>query len=114
MGQGRLLVSAAGSRAYNVALLAFVFDRTHSLAWVGAAGLVSFIASLLRSTHGGLSAERIEQVRLLRGADLGSGDRHALSRGAQHAGEHPARLAGDRQHLTSAAGGGPRDALAVR
>ena len=37
---GGLVVSATGSWAYNVALLAFVFERTHSLAWVAAAGLV--------------------------------------------------------------------------
>ena len=31
---GALVVSATGSWAYNVALFAFVFDRTHSLGWV--------------------------------------------------------------------------------
>ena len=35
-----LVISATGSWAYNVALLAFVFERTGSLGWVGAAGLV--------------------------------------------------------------------------
>ena len=31
---GGLVISASGSWAYNVALLAYVFDRTHSLGWV--------------------------------------------------------------------------------
>ena len=54
---GGLLVSATGSWAYNVALLAFVFDRTRSLAWVGAAGLVRFVPSLVLSPYGGVIAE---------------------------------------------------------
>jgi MFS family permease len=65
-----LLVSATGSWAYNVALLAFVFDRTHSLSWVGAAGLVRFVPALLLSAYGGVIAERTERVRLMIGADL--------------------------------------------
>jgi MFS family permease len=67
---GGLVVSATGSWAYNVALLAFVFDRTHSLAWVGAAGLVRFIPALMLSAYGGVIAERTERVRLMLGADL--------------------------------------------
>ena len=43
---GGLLVSATGSWAYNVALFAFVYGRTRSLPWVGAAGLVRFVPSL--------------------------------------------------------------------
>jgi MFS family permease len=65
-----LVVSATGSWAYNVALLALVFDRTHSLAWVGVAGLVRFIPALLLSAYGGVIAERTERVRLMLGADL--------------------------------------------
>ncbi|MBA2309754.1 MAG: hypothetical protein H0W01_10785 [Pseudonocardiales bacterium] len=38
-----VLISTTGSWAYNVALLAFVFERAHSLGWVGAAGLVRMI-----------------------------------------------------------------------
>src|SRR5580658_3546139 len=67
---GGLIVSATGSWAYNVALLAFVYDRTHSLAWVGASGLVRFVPALLLSTYGGVIAERTERVRLMVGADL--------------------------------------------
>jgi MFS family permease len=62
---GGLAVSATGSWAYNVALLAFVYERTHSLGWVGAAGFARFIPALLLSTYGGVIAERIERVRLM-------------------------------------------------
>jgi hypothetical protein len=67
---GGLLTSATGTWAYNVALLAFVFDRTHSLGWVGAAGLVRFLPSLALSPYGGVIAERMERIRLMVGADL--------------------------------------------
>jgi hypothetical protein len=67
---GGLIVSATGSWAYNVALLAFVFERTHSLAWVGVAGLVRFIPALVLSTYGGVIAERTERIRLMLCADL--------------------------------------------
>jgi MFS family permease len=67
---GGLVISATGSWAYNVGLLAFVFDRTGSLGWVGAAGLVRYIPSLLLSPYGGVVAERSERVRLMVGADV--------------------------------------------
>jgi MFS family permease len=62
---GGLVVSATGSWAYNVALLAFVFERTDSLAWVGAAGLVRFVPALVLSPYAGVIAERTERVRLM-------------------------------------------------
>ncbi len=65
-----LTISQTGSWAYCVALLAFVFDRTHSLAWVGAAGLVRYTPMLLLSVYGGVLAERTERVRLMLRADL--------------------------------------------
>ena len=67
---GGLVISATGSWAYNVALFGFIFARTHSLSWVGAAGLVRFVPSLLLSTYGGVIAERTERIRLMVGADL--------------------------------------------
>lgn len=67
---GGLVVSLTGTWAYNVALLAFVFQRTHSLGWVGAAGLVRFIPALVLSPYGGVIAERTERIRLLIGSDL--------------------------------------------
>jgi CRP-like cAMP-binding protein/predicted MFS family arabinose efflux permease len=67
---GALLVSATGSWAYNVALLAFVYDRTHSLGWVAAAGLCRFVSALAASPYGGVIAERTERIRLMFSADL--------------------------------------------
>lgn len=67
---GGLLISATGSWAYNVALLAFVYDRTHSLDWVGAAGLARFVPQLVLSAYGGVIAERTERIRLMVGSDL--------------------------------------------
>lgn len=67
---GSLTISATGSWAYNVALLAFVFERTHSLAWVGFAGVVRFVPALLLSVYAGVVAERAERVRLMVWSDL--------------------------------------------
>lgn len=67
---GGLVVSATGSWAYNVALLAFVFERTNSLAWVGAAGIVRFVPALVLSPYAGVIAERTERVRLMVWSDL--------------------------------------------
>jgi MFS family permease len=65
-----MLVSLAGSWAYNVALLAVVYDRTGSLAWVGAATLGRFLPSILCSPYAGVLAERLERVRLMVACDL--------------------------------------------
>jgi MFS family permease len=65
-----LTVSLIGTWAYNVALMAFVFERTHSLGWVGAAGLVRFIPALVLSPFGGVLAERTERIHLMVGSDL--------------------------------------------
>jgi MFS family permease len=67
---GGLVISASGSWAYNVALLAYVFDRTGSLGWVGLAGLGRFVPALLFSTYGGVLAERFERVRLMVASDV--------------------------------------------
>jgi MFS transporter/cyclic nucleotide-binding protein len=67
---GALVASATGSWAYNVALLAFVYQQTHSLGWVGAAGLGRFVPALLTSAYGGVIAERFERVRVMVCSDL--------------------------------------------
>jgi MFS family permease len=64
-----LVVSATGSWAYNVGLLALVYERTHSLVWIGAAGLARFLPSLLASPYGGVIAERTERIRLMVASD---------------------------------------------
>jgi MFS family permease len=65
-----LIVSATGSWAYNVGLLALVYERTHSLVWIGAAGLARFVPALIASPYGGVIAERTERIRLMVGADV--------------------------------------------
>jgi hypothetical protein len=67
---GSLTISATGSWAYNVALLAFVFESTNSLAWVGAAGVARFVPALLLSPYAGVVAERTERVRLMVQSDV--------------------------------------------
>jgi MFS family permease len=67
---GALVTSATGGWAVNVALFAFVYDRTHSFAWVGAVGAVRFLSALICSPFGGVVAERTERIRLMVSADL--------------------------------------------
>ena len=67
---GGLLVSATGNWAYNVALLAFVFERTHSLGWVGAAGLARFVPSLLLGPYARRHGRALERVRVMVSSDL--------------------------------------------
>src|SRR3954465_15814816 len=65
-----LVISETGTWAYNVALLAYVFDKTHSLGWVGAAGLGRVVPSLLLGASSGVVAERFERVRVMVSSDL--------------------------------------------
>ena len=60
-----LAISMSGSWAYNVALVVFVFNATHSPAWVAAASMTRFLCALVASPFGGLVADRVERVRLM-------------------------------------------------
>ena len=60
-----LTISMSGSWAYNVALVVFVFNATHSPAWVAAASMTRFLTALVTSPVGGLVADRLERVRLM-------------------------------------------------
>jgi hypothetical protein len=64
------VISATGSWAYGVGLVALLFARTHSLAWVAAGALARWIPSLVLSSFSGLIAERFERVRLMLSADV--------------------------------------------
>jgi len=64
------LISFTGSWSYSVALVAFVFERTHSLTAVGGASLARFVPALLLSAYGGVVAERFERVRVMIASDL--------------------------------------------
>ena len=56
-----LAISMSGSWAYNVALVVFVFNATHSPAWVAAASMTRFLCALIASPFGGLIADRVER-----------------------------------------------------
>src|ERR1700683_1517063 len=60
-----LAIAMSGSWAYNVALVVFVFNATHSPAWVAAASMTRFLSALVASPFGGLLADRVERVRLM-------------------------------------------------
>ncbi|HXW46926.1 MAG TPA: MFS transporter [Streptosporangiaceae bacterium] len=59
------LVSSSGSWAYNVALMVYLYDRTHSASWVAAGAVGRFVPTLLCSGYAGVIAERFERVRLM-------------------------------------------------
>jgi MFS family permease len=65
-----LAISMSGSWAYNVALVVFVFNATHSPAWVAAASMTRFLTALVTSPFGGLVADRLERVRLMVTLDI--------------------------------------------
>ncbi len=67
---GGLAVSAAGSWAYNVALIVYAYQETHSAAWVAAATLGRFIPTLLTQSYAGVLAERFERTRVMMTADV--------------------------------------------
>ncbi len=60
-----LAISFTGSWAYNVGLVVFVFNITHSATWVAVASMTRFLTALLASAVGGVVADRLERVRLL-------------------------------------------------
>jgi MFS family permease len=60
-----LVTSQSGSWAYNVALVVYVFNATHSPAWVAAASMARFLSALLSSAFGSIVADRVERVRLM-------------------------------------------------
>ncbi len=63
-------VSAAGSWAYYVGLVVFVFQQTHSATWVGAVALSRFLPPIVFGSYGGVLAERYERTRLMVKLDL--------------------------------------------
>lgn len=86
---GALTISALGSWAYNVALVAYVYDRTGSTAWVGAIALGRFVPSLLFSSYAGVLAERFERVRVMITSDLLCATYMIAMAGAMAAGASP-------------------------
>ncbi|MEP7056076.1 MAG: MFS transporter [Actinomycetota bacterium] len=65
-----LLQSSMGDWAYNVALIVYVYDQTHSAGWVAACTVGRMVPRFLASLYAGVVAERFERVRVLVTADL--------------------------------------------
>lgn len=65
-----LAISMTGSWAYNVALVVFVFEMTHSAAWVAAASMTRFLVALVASPFAGVLADRVERIRLMVRLDM--------------------------------------------
>jgi MFS family permease len=63
-------VSQVGDWLYNVALTVYVFDRTHSAAWVGAMTLLRLIPYVLFAPLGGMIADRFERRMVLVVSDV--------------------------------------------
>src|SRR3954468_399949 len=58
-------VDAVGGWAYNVVLIVYVFDRTHSTNWIVATTASSWIPRALTSTYAGAVADRIERTLVM-------------------------------------------------
>jgi len=67
---GALTQSAMGDWAYNVALIVYVYNQTHSAAWVSAGTLCRMVPSFFASPYGGVIAERFERIHVMVSADL--------------------------------------------
>ena len=67
-----LVVGAAASQIgdwlYNVALLVYVYDKTHSASWVAAATMVRLIPLVVLGPLGGVVADRFDRVRVMIGS----------------------------------------------
>lgn len=63
-------MSQAGDWLYNLALLAFVFGRTHSSAWVGATTAARVLPIVLLGPLGGVVADRWDRRRIMICSDL--------------------------------------------
>lgn len=66
----RLLITAfvadqLGSWAYNVVLIAYIFERTHSVTYLTVAGFVRFTPGLVLSPYAGVLADRYERSKVM-------------------------------------------------
>lgn len=59
------LVDGAASWSYNVVLIAYVFDRTHSATWVTALVTVKWVVGMLCGGYAGVLADRFDRRAVL-------------------------------------------------
>ncbi len=64
-----LAVSQAGDWLYNLALLAFVYERTHSSAWLGITTAARVLPIVVFGPLGGVVADRYDRRRLMIASD---------------------------------------------
>jgi MFS family permease len=64
-----LAVSGGGNWLYQVALLVYVFEQTHSASWVAAASILRLLPALLLSPVGGAIADRYERRTVMIASD---------------------------------------------
>jgi MFS family permease len=64
-----LAVSQAGDWLYNLALLALVFERTHSTTWLGITTTARVLPMVVCGPFGGVLADRFDRRRLMLAAD---------------------------------------------
>jgi MFS family permease len=65
-----LAVSQAGDWLYNVALLAFVYDRTHSAGWLAATTAARIVPIVVLGPLGGVIADRFDRRRVMVVSDV--------------------------------------------
>jgi predicted MFS family arabinose efflux permease len=64
-----LATSQAGDWLYNLALLAFVYDRTHSSMWIGLTTAARIVPEVALGSLGGVLADRVDRRALMLGSD---------------------------------------------
>jgi MFS family permease len=65
-----LAVSQIGDWLYNLALLAFVYDRTHSVTWTAVTTAARVLPIVLLGPFGGILADRYDRRRLMIASDV--------------------------------------------
>jgi len=65
-----LAVSQAGDWLYNVALLAFVYERTHSAGWLAATTAARVVPIVVLGPLGGIVADRFDRRRVMVASDV--------------------------------------------
>jgi CRP-like cAMP-binding protein/predicted MFS family arabinose efflux permease len=64
------IVSFGGDWLYNVAFVVFIYQQTHSPAWLGAAAAVRLVPYVLLGSLAGTLADRYDRQRVMVAADL--------------------------------------------
>lgn len=59
------IVDQVGSWAYNVVLIVWVFDKTHSPTWISATTAAGWAPRMLFSTYAGVLADRYERTKVM-------------------------------------------------